>query len=535
MLDVAGNNLANVNTYGYKASCVTFAELLSQTTREAAQPTAQSGGTNPIQIGSGVAVGAVDRLTSQGSLTRTGQALDMAIEGGGYFVLNDGQTDVYTRVGAFGVDSSNYLVDPATGYRVQRLGYVGVADGFQDAATSTIQVPFGQTLPAKPTENISYAGNLSADSQDPTTNLLMSGTTYTVSGAPVATTTALDQLDQVANLAAGDQITITGTQRDGTSVSTAFTITNPATDTMGDLLSAITAAFPDSTADVINGEIRLLDDATGYSQTNLQLAYVDAVGSDGSFELPTYFRLLTPGSNGLTNVDVEIFDTQGISHVLSGSFVRTDDPNVWDFVTRTITGDISAIPDRRIEGLKFLSDGSYGGLVDTLEPLYLQVRYGNAPTATRTLTMDFGTLGDFDGVALSGGSSTVSAAGQDGYSSGQLSSLSVTAEGTLVGLFTNGVRKDLASMKLVTFRNPAGLTSIGNNYFVTSGNSGDPSPTTGLAGGAGAVRGGSLETSNVETATEFVNLIEAQNGFQANARTISVAHDMLKELSRLIQ
>jgi len=116
-----------------------------------------------------------------------------------------------------------------------------------------------------------------------------------------------------------------------------------------------------------------------------------------------------------------------------------------------------------------------------------------------------------------------------------LASLSVAADGMLEGLFTNGIRKNLASMKLATFRNPGGLTSLGNNYFASSGNSGDPAPTPGLSGGAGAVRGGSLETSNVETATEFVNLIEAQNGFQANARTISVAHDMLNELARLIQ
>jgi len=535
MLDVAANNLANVNTLGFKARRVTFSELLSETLREASQPTGQTGGVNPIQIGSGVALASIDRLTTQGSLTRTGESLDMSIEGSGYFVLNDGQRDVYTRVGAFSVDSMNYLVDPSTGYRVQRIGYEGVAEGFQDAGNSDVIIPFGQTLPAKATENISFTGNLSAESAQRTKNLLVSGLVYTASGAPVNANTKLADLDQVTNLDDGDQVKITGTDKSGNPVDATYTISDAASATVGDLLDAIDTAFSGSTATLSNGEIRLEDDEAGYSMTNLKLEYVDAAGNDGAFKLPSYFRLLTPGSEGLNNVDIEIFDSQGISHILSASFVRTGDSNVWDLVVRSITGDISELPDRRIAGIKFLSDGSYGGIEDSAESQAFSVVFANAPSATRSINVDFGTVGDYDGVTLSGGTSTVSASSQDGYASGQLSSISVSAEGTLVGLFTNGVRKDIAALKLATFRNPSGLSSIGNNYFAASGNSGAPAPTRGLSGGAGAVRGGSLETSNVESATEFVNLIQAQNGFQANARTISVAHEMLNELARLIR
>ncbi len=535
MLDVAGNNLANVNTLGFKSSRVTFSELLSETLREASQPSNQTGGVNPIQVGSGVAVASIDRLTTQGSLTRTGQSLDMAVEGSGYFVLNDGQRDVYTRVGGFSVDSQNYLVDPSTGHRVQRIGYEGVAEGFQDAGDSDVVIPYGQTLPAQATENISFTGNLSAESTTQTKNLLVSGLTYTASGAPVNSATKLTDLDQVTNLGDNDEIQITGTDKAGNDVSATFTITDAANDTVGDLLDAINAAYTGSTASLVNGEIRLQDDQSGYSQTDITLDYIDDAGDDGAFELPGYFRLLTPGSEGLNNVDIEIFDSQGISHILSASFVRTNDSNVWDLVMRSVTGEITNLDDRRIVGIEFLSDGSYGGLVDPTENQSFQMAFSNAPSSVRTISVDFGTVGDYDGVTLSGGTSTVSSSGQDGYASGQLSSISVSAEGTLVGLFTNGVRKDIAALKLATFRNPSGLSSIGNNYFAASGNSGDPAPTRGLSGGAGAVRGGSLETSNVESATEFVNLIQAQNGFQANARTISVAHDMLNELARLIR
>jgi len=517
MLDVAGNNLANINTLAFKASRVTFAEVLSETLRYASQPSGQSGGTNPVQIGSGAVLASVDRLMTQGGLVSTGQVLDLAIEGEGYFVLNNGEGDVYTRAGAFAVDSENYLVDPSTGYH-------------------GVRVPYNQTLPAKATENITFVGNLSADVQEATTTVLTSGTVYTSGGAPATTTTKLADLDQVTSLGDNDQILITGTDRAGNAVDTTFTITDANTATVGDLLAAITNAFAGSTADIVNGEIQLADSQSGYSQTNLDLTYVDASGSDGAFELPSYFRMLSVGSEGMYNTDVEIFDSQGIGRVLSAAFVRTAAPNIWDLVLTSISGGIERVVDRRIKDIKFLTDGSFGGMTGTTpDAQTFKIIFSNDPTTTRTITMDFGTVGEYDGVTLSGGATTVSARGQDGYTSGQLSSLSVTGNGILVGLFTNGIRKDLAALKLATFQNPGGLTSLGNNYFESSGNSGTPVPTRGLSGGAGTVRSGVLEGSNVEVAAEFVNLIQAQNGFQASARTIRVANEILRELANVIR
>ena len=107
MLDVAGNNLANVNTTAFKSSTVTFSELLSQTMQKASQPTATIGGTNPQQVGSGVGIAGITRNMSQGNIVTTGKPLDMAIEGEGYFVLNDGQQNVYTRIGTFGIDANS--------------------------------------------------------------------------------------------------------------------------------------------------------------------------------------------------------------------------------------------------------------------------------------------------------------------------------------------------------------------------------------------------------------------------------------------
>lgn len=533
MLDVAGNNLANVNTLGFKASRITFAELLSETLQEASQPTAQTGGTNPIQIGSGAGLASVDRLMMQGGLNNTGGDLDMAIEGQGFFVLNDGQRDVYTRVGAFAVDANNYLVDPGTGYRVQRIGFEGVNEGFQSAVDSGIRIPYDITLAAKATESIKFSGNLSADQGIPTTSLLTSGQSYTAAGAPITDATKLSDLDQTTgDFATGIHvINIAGMDRAGSTVNYNFTIDD--NTTVGALLGAVSGQYTDSTASIVNNQLQLEDDSSGYSQTDMMLSYTGG----GTFDLPNYFQMITAGGESTISTDVEVYDSQGIGHILSASFVRTaGDPNVWDMVLTTITGGVESVSDRRIKSVTFLTDGSFGGIGGSPpDDQTFKMVFANDPSATRTIAMALGTVGEYDGITLSGGGETISARGQDGYPSGQLTALSASREGVLMGLFTNGLRQTIASLKLATFQNPAGMSSLGNNYFAASGNSGDPVPTRGLSGGAGAVRNGALEQSNVEVAAEFVNLIQAQNGFQASARSIRVANDILKELSNLIR
>jgi flagellar hook protein FlgE len=113
--------------------------------------------------------------------------------------------------------------------------------------------------------------------------------------------------------------------------------------------------------------------------------------------------------------------------------------------------------------------------------------------------------------------------------------MSVDQNGVLEGVFTNGQRADIAAIKLATFQNPGGLSSVGNNYFATSANSGDPVVCKALSGGAGSISGGTLEQSNVDMNTQFVDLIQAQNGYQANARTISVASTLVQTLTQLIR
>jgi flagellar hook protein FlgE len=134
-----------------------------------------------------------------------------------------------------------------------------------------------------------------------------------------------------------------------------------------------------------------------------------------------------------------------------------------------------------------------------------------------------------------GQQSSAAALSQDGYEAGSLSSATIDNGGMIVGTFTNGVKVNIAALQIGMFQNAGGLEATGNGYFLSTANSGDAVATIAGSGGSGSITGKSLEKSNVDIATEFVNLMQAQNGYQANSRTIRVANAVLQELTNLIR
>jgi flagellar hook protein FlgE len=537
MLDVAGNNLANVNTTAYKASSITFSELLSETIKKASQPTTGVGGTNPQQLGSGVGIASITPNMQQGNIVSTGNPLDMAIEGEGYFVLSDGQQNVYSRAGSFAVDADSSLVDPATGYHIQRIGSEGEANGFQIPGNSEIHVPYDVAMPAKGTSEIVLSGNLSADATSSLTQaqVMTSNVAYMSNGTTATEATAIADLDQFSGgpLTSG-QIAISGYDKDGTAFDTGLTFDVDGTTTLGDLITHLnTNVLDGSTASLVNGQIRITDDTGGYSKTDMTMSY----SGDGSLTTPGYFEISTIGGEESKNVNITVFDSQGGKHVLSGAFVRTDTPNTWDMVLTSITGDVSDITmdNRRIEGITFDSgDGSYAGLSGS-DSQEFTITFARDTSNPQTIQLNMGTPGKLDGLTQFAGNSTAVAREQDGYEAGKLSTLSVNNEGILIGAFSNGIKSNIATLQIALFQNTSGLERIGNGYYIPSANSGEAIVRQATTGCAGTIHGGSLEKSNADVATEFVNMIQAQNGFQANARTITVANDILKELTNLIR
>jgi len=657
MLDIAGDNLANVGTTGFKYSRITFSQLLSETMKAASPPTTSIGGTNPQQVGHGVGVAAITPIMTQGNITDTGNPLDLAIEGEGYFTLNDGSKDLYTRAGAFAIDANSRLVDPATGFIVQRMGTTGESDGFQVVGDTNIRIPTNVSISALATSEIRVAGNLSTTNTltETQTNKMASNITFTVGGAPAISTDRISQLDQYTGSTWTDgTLTFSGYKSDGTALGSNPTVdlTMPVTQatTLGDVLSWLntnegtpavqevqtltpdavatagtftltyngettgaiaynatlgtiqtaleslsgvsagditvggttldvagnttfkfantlgdvnmisfdfsgltgpsqagstiaetTKGFKvqgvlgdDATAALENGKITITDQTAGYSQSDFKMAW-----SDTNLTMPAYFEVTTVGGDEVKSVNITVFDTQGGKHVLSGAFVRTNTANTWDMILTSISGNITDITfdNRRINGIEFYADnGSYKGLNTTTgDTANFAVSFAHDPGNTQTIAVDMGTTGQFNGLTQFDANSTAVARGQDGYAAGSFSSLAVSNDGVIIGTFTNGIKKDIATLRLTLFQNPSALESVGEGYFLPSGNSGGAIATQAQSGGAGLLRGGTLEGSNVNTAKEFISLIQSQNYYQANARTIRIANEMLRELTNLIR
>ncbi|MBD3232841.1 MAG: flagellar hook-basal body complex protein [candidate division Zixibacteria bacterium] len=180
-LNVTGNNIANINTIGYKLGRVTFQEALVQTLRGAQRPTSESGGINPLQLGLGMKVATIDNQFQQGGLETTGLVTDMAIQGSGFFVVSDGSANYYTRAGAFGFDGEANLIHSASGLILQ--GRMAETSGSisTTAAIGNLSIPFGQQEPANATTEVSLANNLDSDATESDASLVSAGTTNVTS------------------------------------------------------------------------------------------------------------------------------------------------------------------------------------------------------------------------------------------------------------------------------------------------------------------------------------------------------------------
>ncbi len=164
-MDVIGNNISNVNTVGFKKGRVNFQDLISQNLSGAARPTEEVGGVNPKQVGLGMTVAAIDTIHVQGPLETTGVVTDLAIQGNGFYVLRAGDTELYTRAGAFDLDEQGYLVNPANGMRVQGWLPANLGNGqfgpIQTAADlQSLIIPVGSKDPARSTTLVELACNL---------------------------------------------------------------------------------------------------------------------------------------------------------------------------------------------------------------------------------------------------------------------------------------------------------------------------------------------------------------------------------------
>lgn len=624
-IDVIGNNLANASTPGYKSSRATFSNLFTQNLRGATAPTGARGGRNPVQIGAGVSLAAVARSFDQGALAQTGRTFDLSIRGQGFFVLNNGQGNFYTRVGTFGLDGAQNLVDLRTGYRV-----VG-ADG------APVNLDLDGIFPPRATTQLTFAGNLpkvvggplaevltgagglvhgapaslTGDQTGPfvlaagetysmtitpdggapqIVSLLGTGAAVTVadiaaavdalqglsatvdsngflvvatdrtganvtlkidagpsgndlaaltglstslvsgSQAPLGSTTTLNDLPgNLVKYQNGDVIEISGVDTDGSPVNANFTYGVDGT-TVDSFIAFLDGLYADA-AVTVDAAGRIVLEAQTPGEASLALTISDGTGQVGRTDWPAYSLSVTTEGTGPDQVvtSTEVYDAAGVAHQLTLTYERQAD-GTWTILP-TLDPSTGTVLSQPITGLRFEDNGAPTGLGSVSRTV--EVRF-QGQTGSQQLELDLGSDGGFSGLTQLGSPASAFVARQDGFGRGELANINVELDGDISGIYTNGQVRSLGSVGVAFFSNPAGLRDAGDNLWAHSTNSGDPVLRRAGIGGTGEVIGGAIENSNVDTATQFVNLIEAQRGYQASARIISVQNDILAETVNLL-
>jgi flagellar hook protein FlgE len=406
-LGVIGDNIANSNTAGFKASRAEFQDIISKNLK---------GILGGNQIGRGVKIGAVNPILAQGNVDPTEKATDLAISGDGYFVLRGTDGESFTRDGSFHFDKEGYLVTNDN-QRVQ---------GFE-----------------------------------------------------------ADEKGRVINK-------------------------------VGDI------RFP-----------RVLTPAKATTKVRMEL------NLDSRADLAKKFDDKDPFTTSHYSTGVEVFDSQGNKHLMTAFFNKVNDRE-WEYHGmvdgKEVTGGDAGVLKEVCRGkLTFNVDGK----LETEELTKSSFNFKDGALQDQQIAIDFGDSIKTDGGKGVEGSkqygreSDLIGWGQDGASAGTINNMSFNDQGVLTALYSNGEARDLAQICLAKFENPESLFKVGNNRLKESREGGTPSIGVAAQAGRGKLFAKSLERSTVDLGTEFVNLIQAQRGFQSNAKTITTTDQLLEEVINL--
>ncbi len=340
-------------------------------------------------------------------------------------------------------------------------------------------------------------------------------------------------------LAAGQTILIDGNV--GGTGMTQGSVTVGAGSTYNDLVQEI-----DDTLGITNTENVTINSDTGamrivgdgglmneLSGINIRESGGAAAGFNGIFDSrPGNYVEQQVATDVTHQTAITSFDSMGNPHVVTVTF--TKDPTqanrwVWEagvpapaIATGGMAGAVTFDAEGRLETFSY--DG--GASAFQFDP-------NTGATAPLAIELDAGTLGDINGLSQFASTSNAVAAGQDGYTMGNLQDIQIDNLGIVTGFFTNGVSQTLGQIALASFNNATGLLRRGDNMYEESANSG--AAVIGFSGTSNqsSITPGALESSNVDLSQEFTSMITAQRGFQANARVITTADEMLSELVNL--
>ena len=491
-IDTISNNIANVGTTGFKSQNVTFQDLLYQNQTFPSAPTNTSGGVDGQQVGDGVKIGTVSSDLSQGGLQTTGVNTDLAINGTGFFTLNNVTgtgSPTYTRDGAFSLNQNGLLYDPSSGLAVMGLPIGANGQAVTPSNPTPIQIPFGlkSTAVATGASNAAKVGPVGDNVFDVTFggNLNQADYVTAVSSAGVnnpqttISTTIYDSLGgtHLVDITFQPATTFNAAATKGANLgSPGLTVTNASG-------VAVTAATEWSYTIKPTDGSTLIDPATGLP------AAAGAAVVGGFLFYDQNGQFINTSGNG-TNPNAA-----GATHVANKAPSYTTGNQLGVSVWNNPNANNAAVT-------------------------------GNGLPAS-AIALDFS-----DSTALAG-SATPTTVTQNGYGPGLLSNISIAADGTVNGSFTNGQITPLAKVALANFQNPHGLQRIGNNQFTSSANSGLPQYGVPGTSSFGSIVSGALEQSNVSIADQFTKMILAQRSFEANSRSIATADQDLQTVIQM--
>jgi flagellar hook protein FlgE len=532
-LDVIGDNIANLNTVAFKGSRSLFQSQYSRTIAAGTKPSDSQGGTNPMQVGLGSTVGAIQRSFTAGAVETTGVPSDLSIEGDGFFVLRTPENErVYSRDGSFTLSADARLIS-ADGFFVQ--GY-GINSDFEliPGALGDISIPLGTLTTAKATTEVDMDGTLDSTGTVATQGtILQSQILHDGGGIPIVGTTALTVVRNPGGaplLANGDTIAVNGVQRGGRDVPSESFVVGTTGTTVNDLLAWLDDVIGiDTTAGVAGspgvavsgGRLEISGNAGTENAITIQPG---TLTSDGATTVPFTFTETQAANGESAHTTFVVYDSLGTPLAVDVTMVledRTTASSTWRFYA-TAAEDSDITFDVGTGTLTFDADGQF---VSSPQSGITIDRVGSGATNPLPITLDMERL---SGLNVSQSSLVMSF--QDGFATGTLIDYNIGQDGIITGTFTNGLNQTVGQIALGTFSNPAGLLARSNNVYFIGPNSGEARITAPLELGAGQITAGALELSNVDLSREFINLITSSTAFSAASRVVSTSDQLLQEL-----
>ncbi len=537
-LAAISDNIANVNTVGYKRSGANFSSMVT------------SSKTGLYSAG-GVSSKTHQFISQQGLSQATSSNLDLSISGSGFFVgtekpegLTPTDTRSFTRAGSFQLDNLGYLKNDAglylQGWLADPITGMITTDPSDLSRLSSINVgTVGGT--AEKTTRAGINANLrSEQAVSAAANAKVSKT-----AAPETPSGTADYTVAYSPTGVGNQYAV-AVSRNGVAISSGVASYDP---TSGALIGYVPAGSSTAvTALTTGGQTVALSDLglTTKADAVANGAYDPATNSMSDYALDP-----TKGVKPDFEIQLPVSDSKGGQRTITLSLIKGPGPNEWYAELRAKPGDLDNNANGLISSGKvtFTTDGklaSTSGLFGTTNPTSLSIAASD-PAATGTgprwadgLGIDSQNI-QIDLANAAGGltqfnsQSVVQSVSTNGTAFGNLTNIEVDEQGYVSAIFDNGVTRRIAQVAIATFANPDGLKAINGNAYRVTNESGGYSLKTPGEGGAGSIAPSTLEASTVDLSTEFTGLITTQRAYSACSKIITTADDMLQELLSIIR